>query len=274
MIENDATAIGGRRGAKLRLREARTKARLPRPALQIAGVHSLLVEIQISVDDVVLLIREAGRDRLHRADRNLGDHSVRVYGRVFGCDRNQLCLRTGDRKLRQKIFHLLTDSESVQRLETCGCGSQRRRGRGLLSEVVQLIGAIKKQFMFENCPAGFAANAVEVIAPLVRRCPRGNGCLFLVISRVVHAIQVIQPGPEVNLIRAGLGDDVELSAGAATIFRAVHVLVYHQLLHGVGNHLLCGSRHRRVIVVRTVNRETVLPSPQSAHRTARSGGSP
>src|SRR6266446_2819101 len=102
MIKNHASAIRGRGRAKLGLWKARTKARLPRPALQIAGVHTLLVEIQIAVDDVILLIREVGRDRLHWTDGYLAGYAVGICGGILRCNVNQLCYSAVFRRKSQR----------------------------------------------------------------------------------------------------------------------------------------------------------------------------
>src|SRR4029077_77138 len=79
---------------------------------------------------------------------------------------------------------------------------------------------------------------------------------------------------EVHIICSGLGNHIELPAGSASVFGAINILIYGKFLDCVRNHLLRGSGHRRVVVIRSIDAEAVFSPAKAPDRSSRSGSSP
>ena len=224
--------------------------------------------VVVAVNDVILLVDVARRDRLHRSDGN-GDRSASsVHGDSARYRRvAAIGLRRSNGKLRQEILDLLIRCHGVQLSHTRGGGRQGSRCARLQAEIVKLVGAVIEKFIFDDRAASIATDAIGVVAALTAELP------LLIAESVVRTIGVVSPEPEVHLIRSCLGNHVELPAGSTAVLCAIDILVYSKLLYRVRNYLLRGSRHRRVVVVRSIDAETVFTAAKAPDGSSCSGGS-
>ena len=108
------------------------------PGLQISHVKTVLcVDIQITVDDKILRIREAGSSGVDGANRYL----LEIYGYGTG-------LYGRYRKLRKKISHLGVNGQCIEGPESSRGRSDAAGADLLLAQGVEFVGAVEKRALF------------------------------------------------------------------------------------------------------------------------------